>query len=167
MFASPLTFWILAAVVLLSALAMVLSQNLMHSAFWLILVFIGVAGVYILLEADFLAIVQLLIYAGTIGVLFVFGVMLTKQENIARSNPFNNYKIGALLIAFFLFLSLGTLFDSSVFKATSPAPLAVSTTGSIAELLFGPFLVPVEISALILMVAIVGAVILARGVDKS
>lgn len=162
---SPVFFWILAVVVVVSALAMVLSKNIVHSALWLVLSFVGVAGVYMLLEADFLAAVQLLVYAGAISILLVFGVMLTRRGDMKESNLFNGYKVAGGIVSAVLLLVIGNMVLQGTWEISTAAAPA-STVGPLAELMLGDFVVPFEVAALLLLVAMVGAIILARGVKE-
>lgn len=159
---SPVIFWLIAAVIVASAIAVVTLKNIVHSALFLILTFVGTAAIYILLHADFLALVQVLVYAGAIAVLIVFAVMITMREDVRQSNLFNKYKwIGALL-SFGLFGLIGYLILASNF------PIRNVDTGStiegIAEIMLRHYVIPFEIAAILLLIAMVGAIILGKGV---
>jgi len=149
-----------------AALMMVGSKNLVHSALWLVLVFIGVSGVYMLLEADFLAVVQLLVYAGAIAVLLVFGVMLTRRGDMSESNPFNKYAVSGAVVALLFFLLVESMVNKTDWPVRAYEALGSGTAGPIAEGLLGQFVVPFEVAAILLLVAMVGAIILARGVRE-
>lgn len=164
--AQLVVYWILAVVILGAALAMVLSKNLVHSALFMVVTFIGVAGIYLMLSADFLAAMQILVYVGAISVLLVFGVMLTRRGDIAMSNLFNKYKIVAGVICLGLFLILERLIMTSTWQPSIfSAP--ESTVGPIADLLMTKYVVPFEVAALLLLVAMVGAILVAKGVKQS
>ena len=117
-----------------------------------------------MLSADFLAVVQVLIYVGAISVLLVFGVMLTRRADMASSNPSNNHKLGAFLTAIGLFGVLTWKVLSTEWAVTSAQP-AESTVGQIADLLLGKYVVPFEAAAVLLLVAMAGAIILGKGAD--
>src|SRR6516164_8080602 len=102
-FLYPLAFWVLAAVIAISAIAMVVTQNIVRAATWLLFTLAGVAGIFFLLGADFVGATQLLVYVGGTLVLVVFGVMLTAQ------GPFINLRAGAVEWAFTTVVGL-TLF---------------------------------------------------------
>jgi len=160
-----LLFWVLSAVVVLSALAVVLLKNIVHSALYLVLSFIGVAGIYVLLNAEFLAAVQVLVYAGAIAVLIVFAVMLTRRGDIRFSNLFNvNYlAAGVVSLTLFIIILITTLRTRWI---TSNAGLSVNNVEAIADAFLVRYVVPFEITAVLLLVAIVGAIFLARGVKE-
>lgn len=160
-----IVFWILAAVILGFALAMVLSRNLVHSAIFMVVTFIGVAGIYLTLSADFLAIMQVLVYVGAISVLLVFGVMLTRRGDIGMSNLFNKYKWTGALVAMVLFGILGRLIMQSSWSLSSTT-VPATTIGPIADLMMSTYVVPFEVAALLLLAAMVGAIILAKGVKN-
>lgn len=159
-------FWILAVVILGAALAMVFSRNLVHSALYMITTFVGVAGIYLMLNADFLAAVQILVYVGAISVLLVFGVMLTRRGDISMSNLFNHYKIIAGVISLALFFVLGKLILASSWNISSLVG-PTDTVGQIAELMMADFVIPFEIAAVLLLVAMIGAIIVAKGVKDT
>ncbi|WP_238134257.1 NADH-quinone oxidoreductase subunit J family protein [Calderihabitans maritimus] len=158
-------FWLLTALIIGSALAVVLLKNIVHSALYLMVTFVGVAGIYILLEADFLAAVQILVYVGAVSILLVFGVMLTRRGDIRESNPFNRYKGIAALVALVLFLLVERFILGTSWTLSNAVPPA-DTVGPIAEAMLSDFVVPFEAAAILLLVAMVGAIILARGVTS-
>lgn len=93
---SLIAFVLLSGLVLGSALLVVTLKNLVHSVLWLIVTFIGVAGIFLLLNADFVAMVQVLVYAGAVCIMIAFGVMLVQRQDMENSNPINyRYKIAA------------------------------------------------------------------------
>lgn len=162
---SPVVFWLIAGVTILAALAVVNFTNLVHSALWLVVVFVGVAATYLVLEAEFLAAVQVIVYAGAIAILIVFGVMLTRKGDIRESNLFNNYRIGGGIISLGLMLTLiSTIVKTqwTIDKVTAP----VKDVGQLAQSLLGQYVVPFEIAAVLLLVALVGATIIAREVRE-
>jgi len=159
-------FWILAAVILGTALAMVLSKNLVHSALFMVVTFIGVAGIYLTLSADFLAAMQILVYVGAISVLLVFGVMLTRRGDIAMSNLFTKNILGGVVVSLALFVILGRLILTSDW-ATSAFTVPESTVGPIADLMMNVYVIPFEVAALLLLAAMVGAIIVAKGVKHN
>lgn len=159
---SPALFWLLTAAVLACALAVVTLKNIVHSALYLILTFVGIAIVFLFLEADFLALVQILVYAGAVSILLVFAVMLTRKGDMKQSNLFNNYKWFGALLCLGLFLLIERLILASDFAVNPTGPQ--NTVGPIAEAMLGQFVIPFEIAAILLLVAMVGAIILAKGV---
>ena len=156
-----IAFWALAIVGVAAALGVVLLKNVFRAALTLILCFISVAGIYVLLSADFLAGAQILIYVGGISVLFILAIMLTRDVTHGSSN--NKLAIPALVVAA---LFLGVLVFSLV---SSPWPVSTDapvepTTAALADKLLGPggFILAVEVAATLLLAAILGAIVLVR-----
>ena len=163
---SAILFYVIAIFMLFFATMMVVSTNLVHSALYMVVAFVGVAAVYAMLSADFLAAVQLLVYVGAISVLLVFGVMLTRRGDIRRSNPFNRYKYVGLLVVASLFGVLYRFVALSEWPVSDIAP-ASTTVAQIADLLLNRYVVPFEAAAILLLVAMVGAIIIGKGVSSS
>lgn len=159
-------FYILAAVTIGAAIGVVFLKNIVHAALSLILVFVGVAGIYGLLQADFLAMVQILVYAGAVSIILVFGIMLTRRGNINHSSLFTRFELPALLIVGALFSVLSVLISKTEWHIAQAVP-PETTAGTIAELMLTDFVVPFEIAALLLLVAMIGAIVLAKGVKDS
>jgi NADH-quinone oxidoreductase subunit J len=154
-------FWILALVTVGSAAVVVLSRSLIYSAFALLFTFFGVAGLYVLLGADFLAATQLLIYVGGILVLLLFGVMLTHRIYDLDLRSEVTQPLAGWLIAVGLFASLTAIAVQTPWAAgapRSPAP----TTRTIGEMFMGPFLLPFEAASILLLVALMGAAMIVR-----
>ncbi|MBC7341765.1 MAG: NADH-quinone oxidoreductase subunit J [Clostridia bacterium] len=161
---APWVFWLLAIVTLAAALGVVTQRNIVYSAYWLILSFVAVAVLYMALEADLLAVIQILIYAGAVSILIVFAIMLTRRGDLRNSNPFNKYKLTGMVItaAFFGVLALA-LVKTPWAYVLSPVTSAV---GPVAEAMMTKYVVPFEVAALLLLVGMVGAILMARGVDN-
>ncbi|WP_054937427.1 NADH-quinone oxidoreductase subunit J family protein [Moorella stamsii] len=159
---SALFFWLLAAIIIASALAVVLLKNIVHSALYLVLTFVGVAGLYILLNAEFLAAVQLLVYAGAVAILIVFAVMLIRRGDIRASNLFNVNYLAAAVVSLALFIVI-TLATGRMAWTATPGQAPAGNVGAIADAFLGRFAIPFEIAAVLLLVAMVGAILLARG----
>ena len=156
-----IVFYLIATITVVSAAVVVYSRNIVHSAFSLVGTFGGVAGIYVMLGADFVAAVQVLIYVGGILVLILFAVMLTHR--IADVN-ITNRSVGrfpALIVTgLVLALLVTTIIESSWSKADKVAH--EPTTAQIGELFLGKYLLPFELAPLVLLVALIGAVVLAR-----
>ena len=156
-----IAFWILAIVGVVAALAVVLLRDVFRAALSLVLCFLAVAGIYIILSADFLAAVQVLVYVGAISVLIILAIMLTRE--VQRGSPSNRLQIPAFIVAV-LFLG-GVVFAllNTPWQISSAPPLA-PTTPALAGLLFGEggFILPVEIAPVLLLAAILGAIALVR-----
>ncbi len=156
-----IAFWILAIIAVAAALGVVLLQNVFRAALSLLLCFATFAGIYITLSADFLAAVQILIYVGAISVLIILAIMMT--PDVQRGSPANRLKIPALFVAVVMLGILIFNATSTPWRISTAAPLT-PTTEALAGKLFSPggFILPVEIAALLLLAALVGAIVLAR-----
>lgn len=158
-------FYVLAALTVAAAAGVVFNRNLVHGAFLLALTFIGVAGLYVLLQADFLAAVQILVYSGAVAVIIVIGVMLTRWQNVADSSPVNKLGWGGAVAAVLLTVIIVCAEVATPWKlAAASGPSA--TAPAIAAVLFSDYVVAFEAVAVLLLVAMVGAIILARGAEK-
>lgn len=160
-------FFIFAILAIAAAWGVVISKNIVHSALYLALSFFGVAVLYVLMKADFLAAVQLLIYTGAVSIMIVFAVMLTLRGEVSESNPVTNHWGWGTLVALVVFIVLALVILANGDWRISAAPL---TSGSSAEdlsfLLLTKFIVPFEAAAVLLTAALAGAVILAKGVKE-
>jgi NADH-quinone oxidoreductase subunit J len=163
---AAIVFYILASVCAVSAVMVVTRRNPVHAALFLVLAFFCVAGIYVLLTAEFLAAVQVLVYAGGIMVLFLFVIMLVPLEGTRLSAPPARH-VGFSLGAAGL---LAALLISVFWKAPSPPFLgsaAVLTAGggnmeAMGMALYQRYFLPFEIASVLLLVAMIGAVVLAR-----
>ncbi len=166
-------FWIIAIVLVGSALAVVLIRDVFRAALLLIMCFFAVAALYITLNADFLAAVQVLVYVGAIGILLIFAIMLTRD--LRHGNPFNKISGPALLLALLVLATIVGVVVGTDWDAVSQISYAVNvpvdepTTGPIAEALFSKdngFVLPFEIASVLLLAALIGAVVLVRHKEK-
>lgn len=158
-------FLITAAVILGSAAATVVSRNLIHAALWLIVTLFGVAVLYAILNAGFLAVVQVVIYIGAIAILFIFAVMLTRADLRDRTPQLNRGWWLNLVLAVVTFGGLIWLFRTwSGFSATAAdLPAGFDGVSMLGDALISPdaFLVPFEVASVLLLAALVGAVYVA------
>ncbi len=156
-----ITFWIMAVVTVAAALGVVFIRNVFRAALLLILCFIAVAGLYITLSADFLAAVQILVYVGAISVLIILAVMMTRE--VQRGSPANKMEIPAAAVATVLLIILVYTVTNTPWKIAAAAPLS-PTTVPLATRLFSEsgFILPVEIGAVLLLAAILGAIVITR-----
>jgi NADH-quinone oxidoreductase subunit J len=154
-------FALIALITLGSAIMVVISHNLMRSALWLILCFFGIAGIFILLQAEFLAVAQILIYVGAIAMLMIFAIMLSRGI-MDPSQPRFNEQWGVVGgFAALLFVVLTFL----VTRNTWPVTAGVVPPDAIQQLgrdFVGPYVVPFEVASVLLVVAMIGAIIVAR-----
>ena len=154
------------ALALFSAIMMITRRNPIASALYLILNFLSVSGIYLLLKAQFIAIIQVLVYMGAIMVLFLFVIMLLNLRDESKLEEKVSYKkLTAVLLSIFLFLLLGfTVFFGfqGKFPAMSPDAEKIGTAEFLGRELFLKYAMPVEIAGLLLLAAVVGAVVLAK-----
>ena len=159
-----IVFIICSLVTLGAAFAVVTSKNLFHSALFLVLSFVGVAGLYVLLEAPFLAAVQVLVYVGAIAILIVFAIMLTRRL-MAKDLVQRNAQWGwSALASVLFFVALGLVLirvNWPVVEAAVPK----ETISILGQDLMVTYLVPFEVASLLLLVAMIGAIIIAKRED--
>lgn len=155
-------FFVFALITLVSAFIVVFSRNIIYSAFSLLFTFFGVAGLYVLLQADFLAVTQILIYVGGILVLLLFGVMLTNNVINVEIKTGTLQTVPALILVAVVAGSLAGLFYSMWKGVGIPLEAARPTTAALGEMLMTSYLLPFEIASVILLVALIGAAMTAR-----
>jgi NAD(P)H-quinone oxidoreductase subunit 6 len=157
------SFALLSLMMIAAALGVVLINNIVYSAFLLGGVFISISGIYLLLNADFVAAAQVLIYVGAVNVLILFAIMLVnKREDFAPIAKGWIRKGGAGLVSVGLFALLGTMVIQTPWKVAAGVPPTASTVITIGEHFFSDFLLPFELASILLLMALVGAVVLAR-----
>jgi len=154
-------FWIMAVVMVAAALAVLFLRNIFRSALALILCFIAVAGIYITLSADFLAAVQILVYVGAISILIILAIMMTRE--VQKGNQANKLQIPAAIVAVALLGILIYVVTAAPWQI-SPEPPLSPTTAPLASRLFSEngFVLPVEIGAVLLLAAVLGAIVTTR-----
>lgn len=159
-----IVFYFFAAVTVLSAGIVVFSRKIVYSAFALLFTFFGVAGIYVLLQADFLAITQLLVYVGGILVLLLFGVMLTTNTvSVTVTSGSLNVLPAVAVVAALAGLLGGVVWTTDWFVSKNMGELTTNTTSKeIGNALITTHVLPFEIASVILLVAIVGAALMAR-----
>ncbi len=171
---ATVAFYVIAVAMVGSSLAVVLLRNIVHAALFLALVFGTAAGIYVLLNAEFIAIVQILIYAGAVTILVLFAIMLTQNAMSQTSSPFSGQTWLAALIS--LGLAAGLIFTVGASQMAIAGPFAsanmtnaINGGGSVArigQLLYSPFnysfVLPFEIASVVLLVAIIGAIVIGR-----
>lgn len=159
-------FYIFAVITVLSAVVVVFSRNIMYAAFSLLFTFFGVAGLYVLLHADFLAVTQILVYVGGILVLLLFGVMLTNKVVSVDIKTGTLNTLPAAVAAAVIFGSLAAVFYATWSTVGEPATQPTATTRAIGELLMTGYVLPFEIASVVLLTALVGAALMARRTRK-
>jgi len=158
-------FLITAVVILASAVMVVSSRNLVHAALWLVSALFGVAVLYAILNAGFLAVVQVVIYIGAIAILFIFAVMLTRREMRDTGPGLNqNWWVSALM-SLLTFGGLAYLLSSwsGFSQASADLPAGFDAVAALGEALISPnaFVLPFEVASVLLVAALVGAVYIA------
>lgn len=163
---NEVVFYILAAIIVICGLLVVSLRNIVHSALFMVLAFIGVAGIYVMLGADFLASVQILIYAGAIAIFMVFGIMLTQRGNMQQTNLFSKQAglVGVVSLGLF---GLIVFLTGKTDWIKSTESVNQNTIPTIADAMMNTYVLPFEVAALLLTVAMIGAIIIAKGVNKS
>ena len=161
-------FYLFAALVLGGGFLTITRRNAVHSALWLIVSLMGVAGLYLLQQAEFLFAVQIVLYIGGIMVLFLFVIMLVNLDQAAKERQFNGqWAIALACVALvgaqvFWFLRKGGAAFHIAQPGSLPAASAMGNTEQLADVLFQEYLLPFEIASLLLLVAVVGSVIMAK-----
>jgi NADH:ubiquinone oxidoreductase subunit 6 (subunit J) len=154
-------FFLLAAFTLGAALLVVLATNIVHCAIALVFTFFGVAALYVLLDAEFLAAVQVLLYVGGITILLLFAIMLTSRIS-ARGVKIMNEQAGISALVVFAILALMVFANLKGFVlAAAPLPASYATA-SLGRLLLTTYVLPFEVVSILLLAAMVGAIILAK-----
>lgn len=157
------SFGLLAALMVVSALGVVLLENIVYSAFLLGLVFVSMAGMYILLNAGFVAAAQILIYVGAVNVLILFGIMLVNKQQDFTPVPRAWLGRGATAaVCAGLFALLATTVLNTGWSLSSDFPAGDNAVAMIGMHFFSDFLLPFELASVLLLMALVGAIILAR-----
>ena len=154
-------FALLALITLGAAVMVVISKNLMRSALWLILAFFGIAGFFVLLNAEFLAVTQVLIYVGAISLLIIFAIMLTRGLMDPNAPRFNDQWGVVGGFSALLFVVLAFLVTRIAWPASSGVMLP-DTIRQLGQDFVGPYVVPFEVASVLLVVALIGAIIIAR-----
>ncbi len=162
-----LAFYTLAACILGFGVLVITARNTVHSIMFLVANFLFVAGLYVLLGAQFLAVIQVIVYAGGIVVLYLFVVMLVNLKRPPEAHK-DRRRRGRLGLTFSLVV-LAELVAISAYKYVSPAaslapiePMGADNVAQIGMLLYTDYLVPFELASVLLLVAMVGAIVLAR-----
>jgi NADH-quinone oxidoreductase subunit J len=160
--AGYIVFGVIAASMAIAAIRVVTTKNVVHAALYLVVVLAGVAALYIQLAAEFIAVVQVLVYIGAIVVLLLFGTMLTRAP-IGRDNELDNeQRIASLVVSMFLLGVLGWALGREWGWDHIPADTPIQRTADVGNSIFQSFVIPFEVVSIVLLAALVGAVVLAR-----
>lgn len=159
-----IAFLILATIAIFGGMLMLNLTKVIHMLLALVMTFLAIAGIYVTLSAEFVAAVQVLIYSGAITIIMIFGIMLTKhndQQKQQRSNKRNGL-VGAGVIGFFIVMYL---LINGVSFGEQATDLHVNNTEQIGIALYSHYVIPFELMSIVLLVALVGAIILAKRDD--
>ena len=159
--AQNVAFAIMAITMVASALRMVTTRNVVHAALYLVIVLAGVAGLFILLGAEFLGVTQIMVYIGAIVVLFLFGIMLTKGSFGDDDGVTGERRLMAGLVGLLVFGVMAAALVES-FADAELSRSGPSTTADIADSIFGYYIVPFEAVSVLLLAALIGAIVVAR-----
>jgi NADH-quinone oxidoreductase subunit J len=159
-------FFFAAVVAIASALGMLTSRSPVNSALWLVLNFFCIAALYILLNAQFIGVIQVLVYAGAIMVLFLFVIMLLNLESLPRIRDIDWKKVVAFVIGMVILAQIVYVVVASVGGLPDPASVEqaaeLGTTQALGEELFTRYVFPLEVIAVMLLAATIGAVLLSK-----
>jgi NADH-quinone oxidoreductase subunit J len=162
--ATPFFFYLLSGIMLIGGILVITRKNPVHSALALIVTLLAQASIYLMLYAPFVAGVQIILYAGGIMVLFLFVIMLVSIDRVQRERQFNSQWVAGIIAA----TALGGLLIAVYTKGKDIFPehalpmVENDNTQQIATILYGPYMFAFEIASLLLLVAIIGAVVMAK-----
>ena len=155
---SEILFYLVAALILFGAAGVVLSRNIVYAAVGLLLTMLGTAGLFILVFAEFLALVQVLIYGGAVVVLILFAVMLTRIDDF-RNLTDNGQQLVAGVLSIIVVISLIAAVLTTSIEQTSLSGIGIQELGIV---LFSDWAIPFEIASLVLLIALIGSVVLVK-----
>ncbi len=161
-------FYVFGLIILISGLLTVVSKNPVHSVLWLIAAFIGATGIFVLLGAEFIAMLLMIVYVGAVAVLFLFVVMMLDVDFAALKAQMAEYVPIALLIGVILLMELGMIFGVWHFSdgaeaaraAITPALGEVENTAALGQIIYDDYILLFQLAGLILLVAMIGAIVL-------
>jgi NADH-quinone oxidoreductase subunit J len=155
-------FFVLAAIAVLGAVSLIVQRHPIHSALSLIVVMVALAGLYLLMGAEFVAAVQIIVYGGAIMVLFIFVIMLLNAGEEERTNFSKLALYAGIPLAVAVTGLIAAPMASSSASVPATAPAALTSTRYLSTLLFKEFVYPFELTSFLILVAILGAIVLAQ-----
>ncbi|MBI3636233.1 MAG: NADH-quinone oxidoreductase subunit J [Candidatus Rokubacteria bacterium] len=158
-------FWAVAIVLLGSSLAVVLTPNLFHAVLFLAAALVATSFVFVLLDAPFLALVQLLLYAGGVVTILVFAIMLTERLVGDRIRQTSRHLVNGAIVSAALFVGVAGFLVQSAARPATPLPALPDTTVAIGRALVGPWALAFELLGVLLVIALMGALYFARTED--
>lgn len=163
--AQNIAFGVVALMMVVGALRVVTTKNVVHAALWLVLVLAGAAAQYLILSAEFVAVTQVLVYIGAVTVLFLFGTMLTRAQ-LGKATDLNNktwalgIPVALLVLGTLAYVLIDTFGDDKV--VDDPKDVTNVPVQAISDSIFKPYLLPFWALSFVLLAALVGAIVLAR-----
>jgi NADH-quinone oxidoreductase subunit J len=163
--AQNIAFGIVALAMIIGAVRVVSTKNVVHAALWLVVVLGGAAAQYLILSAEFVAVTQVLVYIGAVTVLFLFGTMLTRAQ-LGRATDLNNktwflgVPVALILMGTLTYVLLDTFKDEKLINEPSITPPV--TTQTVSDSIFKDYLIPFWALSFVLLAALIGAIVLAR-----
>lgn len=160
------TFYVFSTIVLFAGFMTVMSRNPVHSVLWLILAFLSSAGLFVLLGAEFVAMLLIIVYVGAVAVLFLFVVMMLDVDFAELKAEMAKYMPLALLIGVVLLMQLGLVFGNWAFSdgaegaRAAVTPADTHNTAALGQLLYDDYILLFQLAGLILLVAMIGAIVL-------
>ena len=155
---SEILFYLVAALILFGAAGVVLSRNIVYAAVGLLLTMLGTAGLFILVFAEFLALVQVLIYGGAVVVIILFAVMLTRIDDFRNLTDNGQQLVGAVLSIIVVITLIAAILTTSI-EQTLLSGIGIQELGIV---LFSDWAIPFEIASLVLLIALIGSVVLVK-----
>jgi len=168
---TQVAFYLISAIIIAGALAMIMSRSLVRSVIWMVVSFVGVGALFVLLEAEFIAAVQILVYAGGIVVLFLFVIMLVNLDELQRMEQLHRQWLPAVLLVCVLLAELGFMMWSGARDTVAPLPdqldaalrsVRDGNVETIGNFLYTDYILPFEMVSMLLLVAMIGAIYLAK-----
>ena len=165
MSAEEVVFYVIAAVTVGASIGVVFSRSIIHAALFLILALLSVAGIFVLMAADFLAIVQVLVYGGAVTILILFSMMLTRVRDLPAAPDGPQKPLAFIAAIVFMVTSIAAVVSTEwrTNESGSTEEISVIPFEEIGTALFTTWAIPFEIASLVLMAALIGAIVLARG----
>ena len=160
--AQNIGFAIIAAIMIIGALRVVTTSNVVHAALWLVVVLAGAAALYVLLAAEFVAITQVLVYIGAVMVLFLFGTMLTRARIGAETDLNNKNWFLGIPVSVLLLATMVIALNDGFGNQKMPTDASVASIQEISDSIYGPYLLPFWALSFVLLAAVIGAIVLAR-----
>lgn len=156
-----IAFFILAILAIGGGVLMLNVNKVIHMVMSLVITFLSIAGIYVLLTAEFVAVIQVLIYSGAISIIMLFGIMLTKHHDVEEKHV-SKSRITFVVLGILAFF--GTMYYAirNLTLTTSPGSFDVNNTKQIGTALYSNYIIPFEVTSVLLLVALVGAILLAK-----